>query len=87
VHVARGSCSFTGSLFKVPLARGSDPLICVGLYLFGLNSLTLGYFRLGYVGLCCLRYGWVELCCFKFYCVGLCYVMLCWVGFVDVGLS
>ena len=25
VHLARGSCSFMGSLFKVPLARASDP--------------------------------------------------------------
>ena len=31
VHLAHGSSSFMGSLFKVPLARGSDPLGCVGL--------------------------------------------------------
>jgi hypothetical protein len=28
VHVARGSCSNMGQLFKVLLARGSDPYLC-----------------------------------------------------------
>ena len=84
---ALGSCSFMGSLFKVPLARGSDPYMMsfffkvhlargscsfMGYIYFWLDSLTLGYLSLGYVGLCCLRLGCVELCCFKVCCVGFC---------------
>ena len=29
MHLARGNCSFMGSLFKVPLARGCDPYMSV----------------------------------------------------------
>ena len=29
MHLARGSCSFMGSLFKFTLARGSDPYLPV----------------------------------------------------------
>ena len=63
--------------------------------------MNLGCLRLRYDGLCwvvfdrlgcvvlgCLKLGfcWVASGCFKVYCVDLCYVMLGWVGFVDVGL-
>ena len=33
-----------------------------------------------------VRFGWVASGCFKVCCVDLCYVMLGWVGFVDVVL-
>ena len=33
-----------------------------------------------------VRIGWVASGCFKVCCVDLCYVMLGWVGFVDVVL-
>ena len=85
MHLARGSCSFMGSLFKVPLALGSDQYMMsfffkvhlarcsfMGYIYFWLDSLTFGYLSLGYVGLCCLRLGCVELCCFKVCCVGFC---------------
>jgi len=32
-------------------------LVCVRFYKVGLDSLTLGYLRLGYVGLCCVVLG------------------------------
>jgi len=38
------------------------------------------------VGLFEVKLRWVALCRFKVRCVGLCWVMLDWVGFVDVRL-
>ena len=46
MHLARDSCSFMGSLFIVPLARGSYPLGC-----FGLPYVILVWFEFVDVGL------------------------------------
>ena len=86
VHLARGSCSFMGSLFKVPLARASDPhmslfskctsrVVVVRFSKFHsrvvvIRQVTLVCFRLYQFGLNSLTLG----------CLMLGYVGLCFVG-------
>ena len=51
MHLARGSCS----IFKVPLARGSDPL-----GYFGLFQIILVWVEFVDVGLSYVRLGWIR---------------------------
>ena len=56
MHLARCSCSFMGSRFKVPLARGSDPLGYIGLF-----QIILVWVEFVDVGLSYVRLRWVVL--------------------------